>query len=167
MDNITTAPQLAADYYNDLRLFYRMTGKTSNPNRPINRAMAVVQPAANIVSGNKLYLRANDVLNAPTVITAIEVVDNVTLSACMTPNGTQDVMNAASLARGFLVFSATQEQDTIILPLSTLITRLNNGLRANLNIQVSKFNGCYLYFPNASGITLANAIYMVFHYRRI
>jgi hypothetical protein len=96
-------------------------------------------------NGDPFYFASDSSLDgSKATITAIELVDVVTLNDTNTAQGYKDNITVTAAAYGYLVFSDNKRQEIAMIPLYNLVRRLNTGKTTFLNIDTQIWQNCYV-----------------------
>lgn len=96
-------------------------------------------------NGDPFYFASDSDLDYKNAtITAIELLDVVTLNDNNTAQGYKDNITVASAAYGYFVFSDNHRQEIATIPLYNLVRRLNNGKTTFCNINTQIWQNCYV-----------------------
>lgn len=105
-------------------------------------------------NGDPYYFASDSSLDYKNAtITAIELVDVVTLIDLNTAQGYKDNITATAAASGYLVFSDNKRQEIAMIPLYNLVRRLNNGKTTFLKIDTQIWQNCYVAVTNISAFS--------------
>jgi|688.fasta_scaffold52460_4 hypothetical protein len=105
-------------------------------------------------NGDPFYFASDSSLDySNACITAIELVDVVTLIDNNTAQGYKDNITATAAASGYLVFSDNKRQEIAVIPLYNLIRRLNNGKTTFLKIDTQIWQNCYVAVTNIAAFS--------------
>jgi hypothetical protein len=96
-------------------------------------------------NGDPYYFASDSSLDYKNAtITAIELVDVVTLIDLNTAKGYKDNITTTSAAYGYFVFSDNKRQEIATIPLYNLVRRLNNGKTTFCRINTQIWQNCYV-----------------------
>jgi hypothetical protein len=105
-------------------------------------------------NGDPYYFASDSSLDYKNAtITAIELVDVITLIDINTAQGYKDNITATAAASGYLVFSDNKRQEIAMIPLYNLVRRLNNGKTTFLKIDTQIWQNCYVAVTNISAFS--------------
>lgn len=109
-------------------------------------------------AGDKIFFQSDSRLDGENaVITEIEVVDQTTQNVVLT-NPRKDNLADTILANGWLVLSNLDQEEICMVPLNSLIRRLNSGKPTFFNVDKQVWQNCYVCFSNTSGLSASNAL---------
>lgn len=96
-------------------------------------------------NGDPFYFTSDSSLDYNNAtITAIELVDVVTLNDSNTNQGYKDNITTTAAAYGYLVFSDNKRQEIAMIPLYNLVRRLNSGKTTFLCLNSQIWQNCYV-----------------------
>jgi hypothetical protein len=123
------------------------------------KAKAVtLQWPAGTQNNEALYFYSDSSLDGENaIITEIEVVDQATQNLANTYPA-KDNLNNTQLAGGWLVLSNNNRDEIAMIPLNSLIRRLNGGKPTFFNVQDQVWQNCYVMFSDATILTTSNAL---------
>jgi len=91
------------------------------------------------------------------IITEIEAVDSTTLNKANTyPQ--KDNLSDTQMAYGWLVLSNNSRDEIAMIPLNSLVRRLNGGKPTFFNVSDQIWQNCYVMFSDATILTTSNAL---------
>jgi hypothetical protein len=91
------------------------------------------------------------------IITEIEAVDSTTLNKANT-YPIKDNLSDTQLAYGWLVLSNNSRDEIAMIPLNSLVRRLNGGKPTFFNVSDQIWQNCYVMFSDATILTTSNAL---------
>ena len=91
------------------------------------------------------------------IITEIEAVDSTTLNKANT-YPLKDNLSDTQLAYGWLVLSNNSRDEIAMIPLNSLVRRLNGGKPTFFNVSDQIWQNCYVMFSDATILTTSNAL---------